>query len=399
MEYTSTAPIADRRHARGRYESLPTDTAYLAGELASPQDITRLIPDFDRGLTPVRDIGGMFTAQRTAILEAYEEGTIDNLVTNYPEIVSTPVANLHQRIFSERDNQPVGHNFFVNATGFLDAGLPWATQFDALFHSRTGVSLYDIADSEDIAEKDRLFTTMTDNPDPELMTALAVYLAGRSLEGERYLEQQYGTILEQAKGEVFETIQNIGATTGLSVAMLERAAGQLQRTTFGSLDHLQRLVTSDNTGTAGDYLRGTLRISIQFEGSVQAAKLRTASDARRIIVHEVHHAGSAQTDKRCGLQVNKQGLEVNEGMTEYLAQLSTGGPGIEQLANGGLSIRRDVPYREPVFAVLALHQQFITGKNNHFAILFNAYHGDTVSEQQLEEALDAFYELDDIFTA
>jgi len=44
--------------------------------------------------------------------------------------------------------------------------------------------------------------------------------------------------------------------------------------------------------------------------------------------------------------------------------------------------------------MLALHEQFKANKNNHFAVLFNAYHGDVRDQSQLEQALDAFYRHD-----
>lgn len=396
MERTQSNPVLDQMRVRGQYERLPTDTANLAAELSAPQDVTRLAVDFDNGTTPLRDVGRMFTAQRTAILESYQDGTVSNIATTHPEIVSIPVQNLHERVVSGSQDQPVGHNFFVNATGFLDARLPWATQFDELLRSRTGASIYDIAQSDDSAGKDRLLAAITEKPDKELTTALAVYLAGRSLEGEKYLKQHYGETLERAKGQVYATTQRIGAVTGLRIDMLERAAGQLQLATFGSFDHLEGLVTSDNSGAAGDYRIGSLRVEVQFDGSVRSARLRSGSDAHHVVAHELHHAGSAQTQEkyRCGLQINGEGLEANEGMTEYLAQLSVGSPGIERLADGGLRIREDVPYRAPVFAMLALHEQFKAGKNNHFAVLFNAYHGDVRSQAQLEQAFDAFYQHD-----
>ncbi len=383
-------------HVRGQYEISPTDTADLAYELSAQQDVTRLALDFDNGVTPLRDVGRMFTAQRAAILEAYQAGTVSGMATTHPEILSMPVQNLHDRVVSGQQDQPIGHNFFVNATGFLDASLPWATQFNELLRSRTGASIYDIAQSDDRVGKDRLLAAITENPDRELTSVLAVYLAGRSLEGEKYLKQHYGETLERAKGRVYATTQSIGATTGLRVDMLERAAGQLQRATFGSFDHLEGLVTSDNTGAAGDYLTGSLRVEVQFDGSVRSARLRSGSDAYHVVAHELHHSGSAQTQEnhRCGLRINGQGLEANEGMTEYLAQLSVGSPGIEQLADGGLRIKEDVPYRAPVFAMLALHEQFKAGKNNHFAVLFNAYHGDVCNQSQLEQALVAFYQHD-----
>ncbi len=389
-------PVLEQVRARGQYESVTTDTAQLARELAAPQDLGQLTADFDNGLTPLRDVGNMFTAQRTAILNAYEAGTIDNMATTHAEILSMPVQNLHERVVSGARDQPIGHNFFANATGFLNAQLPWAIRFNELLQIRTGASLRDITNSDDMLGKDQLLTAITENPDSELMTTLAVYLAGRSLEGERYLQQHYGEVLERAKDQVFQTTQRIGATTGLRIDMLERAAGQLQRATFGSFDHLQGLVTSDNSGRMGDYRIGSLRIEIQFDGSIHSVRLRDGSGAYHVAVHELQHAGSAQTQEhyRCGLQINGWGLEGNEGMTEYLTQIAMGKPGIIQSPNGNLYVKEDVPYRAPVTAILALHEQFKMGKNNHFAVLFNAYHGDVRSSAHLEQALDAFYRHD-----
>lgn len=117
---------------RGRYERLPTDTAQLAGELSAPQNLACLAADFDGGLTPLRDVGSMVAAQRTAILEAYQDGTASSMATTHTEILSIPIQNLHKRVMVGDLDQPVGHNFFVNACGFLDAGLPWARQLDEL---------------------------------------------------------------------------------------------------------------------------------------------------------------------------------------------------------------------------------------------------------------------------
>jgi len=397
MERLHSAGVLDQMHVRGQYERIPTDTAHLAAELAATHDVARLMVDFDDGVTPLRDVGKMFTAQRTAILEAYRTGTVSNIAASHPEILSIPVKNLHERVVSGTQDQPVGHNFFVNARDFLDARMPWAIQFNDLLHRSTGYSIYVVSQSDDWAGKDRLLAAITEKPDPELKSAIAVYLAGRSLEGEKLLEQHYGKTLERAKGQVEATTQRIGITTGLRVDMLERAKGQLQRATFGSFDHLAGLVTSDNSGAKGDYGICSLRIEVQSDGSVRSARLRNGSDALHVVAHELHHAGSAQTkeNNRCGLQINgDEGLEANEGMTEYLAQLSVGSPGIEQLTDGSMRIREDVPYRAPVFAMLALHEQFKAGKNNHFAVLFNAYHGDVRSQTQLEQAFDAFYQHD-----
>lgn len=388
--------VLEQIRVQGQYESEPTDTAHLAAELLASKDVTRLIADFDDGFTPCRDVGKMLVAHRTALLEAYETGTISNIATTHPEILAIPVRNLHERVANGKQDQPIGHNFFFSAAGFFDAGMTWAIQFNDLIKRRTGVQLYDVSQSDDKAGKDSLLATITKNPDPEMMTALAVYLAGRSLEGEKYLQQHYGEALETAKGHAYAIIKEIGMTTGLSINMLERTARQLQRTTFGSFDHLAGLVTTDNSGAAGDYRIGSLRVEVQFAGNVNSPELRSGSEAYGIIAHELHHAGSAQTQKdyRCGLQINKEGLEANEGMTEYLAQLSVGSPGIEIFENGNMRIKEGSPYREFVFVMLALHQQFKAGENNHFATLFNVYHGDVVNKTQLEQALDAFYRYD-----
>lgn len=396
MEHVQSDYRLDRRPIRGQYEKSPTNTSHLAAELLKPQDTSQLITDFDSGFTPVRDVGRMITGHRTAILEASQNNKLQAMETSYPEIFSWPVQNLHERVVSGPQDQPVGHNFFVNATGFLKAQLPWAVQLDDLLRLRMGVSMYDIAQSDDMIGKDNILAELTKNPDQELKTILATYLAGRSLEGEKYLNKHYEQILQQAKENVKETTEEIGKATGLSDDMLERATEQLQRATFGSFDHLEGLVTSGNTGVAGDYLTGSLRIEIHFDGSIRSAKLRDNADAHHIIAHELQHASSAQIvdEDRCGLRVGNEGLEANEGMTEYLAQLSIGSPGINKLEDGKLYIREDVPYRVAVLAMLALHEQFQAGKNNHFAVLFNTYHGCIYNQSQLEQALDAFYQYD-----
>ncbi len=396
MNRDTTSLDLKQMHIQGRYESIPTNTAYLSSELARPQDLSLLVDHFDRGHTSLRDVGNMVTAQRDVILEAYQYDTLDNLEEIYPGIISQPVRNLHERVtFGEKD-QPIGHNFFVNATGFIEANLPWARQFDELIHDRTGLSIRDIARSSNYASKDQLLATITDNPDKSLETSLAVYLAGRSLAGENYLKQNYEDVLNYTKDQVFSTSQKIATTTGLRADMLSRLSQQLQRSTFGSFDHLVGLVTSDNSGATGDYVIGTLRAEVHFDGNVRSAEKRTKTEAFHILSHELHHAGSAQTidGNRCGLQINGQGLEANEGMTEYLAQLSAGCPDIRRLPNGNINIERTMSYAKPVTAVISLRQQFKNGTNNHFAVLFNAYHGDIRSQSQLEQALDAFYQLD-----
>ena len=396
MKQPESYAALDQMHVRGKYDKLPVDTARLSAELAAPQDTTRLSTDFDNGMTPLRDVGVMVELQRTAILEAYRDGMVETMSITHPEILTTPVRNLHNRVTLDVQDQPVGHNFFVNASGFLRADLPWARQLDDSLCVHTGLSIDAVARLGNNADKDRFLSDITKNQDIRLSASLAVYLAGRSLEGEKYLKQNYGELLERAKSDDFETIQRIDETTNLRIDMLERAAGQLRRATFGSFDHLQGLVTSDNTGAAGDYLPGTLRVEVQFSGSVRSAQPRGGPEAYRVLVHELHHASAAQCKdrSRSGLRCKGRGVEVTEGMTEYLAQLSIDDSNIRRRSDGGLFVQQDTPYREPVFAMLALHEQFKAGKNNHFAVLFNAYHGDVLDRVQLERALDAFYRYD-----
>ena len=139
---------------------------------------------------------------------------------------------------------------------------------------------------------------------------------------------------------------------------------------------------------------------MQFDGNVRSAQLREEADAHHILTHELHHAGSAQAKigTRCGLQVNGEGLQANEGMTEYLTQLSMGAHGIERAMDGSLHVHEAVPYRGPVLAMLALHEQFKLGRADHFAVLFNAYHGEVGGQAHLEQALDEFYRYDHAIT-
>jgi hypothetical protein len=250
----------------------------------------------------------------------------------------------------------------------------------------------------DASIKDQILAEITSNTDSELVLKIATYLAGRSLAGEQYQMYHYGTSLETAKKQVITTTRDIAGKTGLSNAMLERSIRQIKRTSFDSFDHLSRLVTSGETGSAGSYYMGTLRIQVAFEGNIRSPKLLTPLQAHSIVTHEVQHAGSAQSIGRCGLSMNGQGLQPNEGMTEYIAQLSTGSPNIVQLSGGAVDVRKGAVYRAPVLAMLALHRQFETRNNQHFATLFNANHGDVRNPKKLETALNEFYALDEAIT-
>ncbi len=389
-------PTIEQTRIRGQYEQGVTDTAMLAQELSEPQNVEAILVDFDQGFTHVRDVGRMLSGQREAILEAYQDGTELQLFRSHPDVMTMPIQNLNSRVTIGPQDQTIGHNFFVNATGFIKANFPWAQRLDKYFTERLGKSIYEIAHTpEQYDEKDDLLAAITESNGEELTIILATYLAGRSLVGERKLLNEYGDVLNASKHEVATVIEGFAQETGLRADMLERAQGQLERATFGSNDHLDGLITSHDTGVAGDYAPGTLRVEVQYEGSIsQGAQSRSHEDATHIISHELHHATSAQAGLRCGLVVGHAGLDVNEGMTEFLAQHSLARPMLVSNARGEISVPQEVPYRIPVLVTLALYRQFVTGTNNHFATLFNAYHGDVGSQTQLEDALDHFYQLE-----
>lgn len=144
MNIANISPELEQMRIQGLYEQAPTDTTFLSNELARPQDLFNIIDQFDSGLTDLRDVGSMVAAQRDIILNAYQNGTLDRIAVTHPELLSRPVRNLHERVTMGEKDQPIGHNFFVNATGFIGANLPWAKQFDELIHSRTNLSIYDI---------------------------------------------------------------------------------------------------------------------------------------------------------------------------------------------------------------------------------------------------------------
>ena len=397
MEHPPSTPVLDQIRVRGQYEERFTDTAYLSTELSMPQDLARLAIDFDNGNTSLRDVGDMGARTRKLILDLYQEKSINEIAADTPFLFTTPVMNLHDRVVHGEQDQSVGHNFFVNASWMLHYDFPWAKQFNDYIQANSGFSVMDIA-SNPRMDKDALLAAFTDTTtlSPDEMAIVGVYLAGRSLFGEQYQQAKYGEVMKYAKGRVLATTQEVAETTGLRQDMLERATGQLQRAAFGSFDHLAAMVTSDNRGgTMGDYQTGSLRLEVLAKGTARNGVERTKEEAYPIIAHELNHAASAQDSKsRVGLKMNGQGLEANEGMTEYLAQLAIGSPNIERMADGSMCVSEYAPYREAVFAMLVLHQQFKAGRNNHFATLFNAYHGDVRSQAHLEQALDAFYQYD-----
>lgn len=385
----------DQLVQKGIYESSNTDTKQLAKDLASPQDLNEVVREFDSGNTPLRDVGQLNSTHRQILLNYFEQGHLDKLWHAQPIVLNSPVNFLNKRVISGHNDQPIGHNFFVNATMFVDLGVDWVINFDRALKEKTGYTIYEIAASKDYVLKDRLLAHITNLQDKQLTESIAVYLAGRSLIGEKYLNEVYGSVMKEQKQQAFRVSHTIAETTGLRLDMLERNAQQLKRAAFGSFDHLCGLVTTNDTGVMGDYKPGSLRVEIQFNGSANNPSLKPYNVARLTIAHELQHAGSAQSNIRCGLMNGRrEGLDANEGMTEYLAQLALGKPGINTLPDGRSSIGPGVAYHLATATMYSLHNQFNHGTNKHFAVLFNAYHGDVRSGAQLEDSLDAFYEIE-----
>lgn len=362
----------------------------LATELCSDLDYNRLIDRFDQGLTPVvYDVGGMFTAQRERIIDAYMGEKVLEGVYKSPKTFSSPVRRLHNRIEKSIQKRPVGNIFFSEMVDFLDKEIVWAKELDDLLFSMTGWRAHDIINSSDSIFQGDLLLHLTEDLDEDLIGRLAVYLAGRSLYGENGLEEQYGNVLRFARKGVSRTICDIARHTGLSEDMTLRALEQIERAGFGSLDRIEN-DTLENVVAGGCYLSGTLRMVVKIDNLLKSYK----NLPYKIVSHELHHVASAQTDKekiRCGLRVVDQGIGIDEGMTEFLTQLSIGSPNIERLVNGNLRLRKESDYQPVVFGMLALYKQFEVGRNEYFATLFNAYHGDVKDQGALEEAIDMFY--------
>lgn len=281
----------------------PSLDMYILAQKLSPESHD-LVEGFDKGLTLLRDVGRMVTAQRDAILEAYRNGTVADLASEHPELLSIPVQNLHERVKQDQQDQPVGRNFFVNAKGFLEAGRPWARDLDTFLQSRLNGSdidsLLKLPSDARMEYKGKEYNLLDAvllriTEDPASFPVLAIHLAGRSFEGEEYLNRRYGEVMRHAKDHVYATTEKIGRTTQLRTDMFKRATGQLQRTSFGSFDHLDGLVTSEDTGVAGDYLSGSLRVELQLGGNVSSPKLPNPQEAYATLAHGLHHAASAQT--------------------------------------------------------------------------------------------------------
>lgn len=110
-----------------------------------------------------------------------------------------------------------------------------------------------------------------------------------------------------------------------------------------------------------------------------------------MLQHELTHSGSAQsTNNTCGLAVdNNVGVEVNEGMTEFLTQDAIGMPGFKKLEDGNTMTTELLFYPIPTFVIYSLSKR----RSYEFATLYNAYYGQVDNPAALKGALQNFYDL------
>lgn len=390
----TTGEIVKQRHA-GVIDTI--DSRSLARELYfdsnNPWELCRL---FDQGLTTDRSVGGMTARQRASIIALGQRRQLVDAARNGRVDIGSPLENLFRRIGDGSDNQPVGYNFFVVTPSFL-ANNDWAQYLNKCLIQEYGHGLGDIANAAkmqagDHKSFDNLLKRLLKESGIQTKVAFAYFIAGKAKAGEIYLEQEYGGMLSQSKDSVIRSFNDLSMSMGLSPEMVQRAREQINRACFGAFDHLSSMVTMAETGNIADYKPGTLRIQVSYSGSISdpSPQLIKGPLARKSIEHELNHASSVQTDRKIGLQllVGRKGIDVNEAMTNFLAERALGFPGFPHKLGGTIERPRGhLTYPEQTIAMLLL----FNNDKSKFATLFRAYHGDISNSNDLERALDAFY--------
>jgi len=356
-----------------------------------PWELCRL---FDQSLTTDRSVGEMTTQQRALIIALGQSRQLVDAATSGAVDVVSPLESLIRRISDGRDTQPVGYNFFIVAASFLEGQNDWANHLNACLIQEHGVNLRDIANAQadDYGSFNNLLKRLIQKSRIQTQVAFAYYIAGKSKAGETFLEKEYGDILNDSKYSVIRNLDDLSIGMGLSPDMVQRAREQIKRACFGAFDHLSSMVTMAETDTIANYQPGTLRIQMSYSGSINdpSPQLIKGPMARKSIEHELNHVSSVQTNRKIGLQLldRQKGIDVNEAMTNFLAERALDFPGFPHERGGTIERPRGyLTYPKQTTAMLML---FSTDQAN-FATLFRAYHGDISNPNQLERALDAFY--------
>lgn len=389
---------------RQRTQSIPEakgiiDAKGAYAEFAKHRDYNWLIDQFDRGETPVRDVGEMTTMQRKSIAEWGRQGSVGVMAERMPNIVLKPVNSLRTRLEADLKSSgsasPMGDRFFADALDNAISGYGWAGALNTIVKQRLGVDLEELSSSTfSASDRNKALKALTDTvgKNRESAAVMSWYLAERSLAGEAYQNREYGEALALATDLIAQQTVELGVRTGLSSSMQERAMKQLKRVHFSGLDVLVRPITSQESRCYGSYQQGTLRAQVSSVGSFSGARPQNGKEALRTLAHEAAHGSSAQSvDKKGGLRLPRQSGydtgDLDEGMAEMLKQRALGYPDVQPTASG-VSVGPNAIYKHQTAVMVELYHQFEKGKNRHFAALFNAFHGQV--EPGLQDAIAAF---------
>lgn len=376
----------------------------IAERLSSHSDLDRLVRDFDTGETEVRDVGRFTLNGRTATMNAgraiFQQGRDLNQVLggDRTALESMNHANEHLRYVMTGDApyaQPsAGWNFAVNASGFRDAGYPWAKQLDAslagMLHEATGEVSQGGLDAllGMGARADRQIRQIWDEFIKHDPLSSAWYLAERSQVSENYQTDRFEKEMAQAKSAASRQINAMARQYNLPAQHQNRALSQLHRAKFSAFDHMIAGVDAGD-GTLGDYQSNTLRVETKLGGNV--ANPRDPSDVLGTTTHELFHAASAQSDGRVGLRTGEHGRDINEGMTELFNKLSL--DRIRQIDNEMVFIdyRDGQAYRSMTYDTEVKSIYMIKMRHgDSFQTLFNAYYGHVQDTDKLRDAIDLF---------
>lgn len=175
---------------------------------------------------------------------------------------------------------------------------------------------------------------------------------------ERYIKQEFGSEFASAREGTAQFLEETLTSFGFDAADVEAAAKRVRKTKLAAQDYLERPVTGSADpaiNILGDYVPGSLRAHIYLRGSARHPRTPAPAEARKTMIHELMHAGSAQPTEvivpedgsvpvfithRTGL-MSRYGdfLPINEGLTEFLARLANGE---EIVTNGSRSYDKEV---------------------------------------------------------
>jgi hypothetical protein len=370
--------------------SLPVDTRRITAELSKPRDLHAIVQKFDRGETWLRDISGLTSNQRETVLTIGNNNQRTMRRSEYGYFQKA-AENLRSGM-EDPDNlqRMAGWNFLVNATGFIRANYPWAQGLNACFQKEYGHSIgeitnyFDTQHPEDKGTLHHLVSRVASNP--KYTYTIGYYLAGRSEASQQFQETRFGESLDQAKADVEASLPQLAARYGLPESHLNRTLTQLRRTSFSAFDHLLKGVTSHDNNSTGDYVPGTLRVEQKADGSPAMSQIPSKENSRQTLRHEVLHAISAQDEEAVGLMLKDgTGIETNEAMTEYLAQIAGNFPGARRFENGNIAFR--CAYDKEVLAMHALQQR----NSQAFGTLVNGYFGNP--RPDLQSSLNQYYNI------